>query len=126
MITGLGVDIVEISRIQKLLERYGEKFAHRLLTEQEFDRFQQRHGSATFLASRFAAKEAASKALGTGISAGMSFHSIEVVNDERGKPELRLHDVALALSQQQKVTRSLLSLSDEKHYAVATVVMESD
>ncbi len=126
MITGLGVDIVEISRIQKLLERFGEKFAHRLLTEQEFARFQQRNGSATFLASRFAAKEAASKALGTGISGGMNFHSIEIVNDDRGKPELLLHDIALFISQQQKVTRSLLSLSDEKHYVVATVVMERD
>jgi holo-[acyl-carrier protein] synthase len=126
MITGLGVDIVEISRIQKLLDRFGEKIAHRLLTEQEFAKFKQRNSSATFLASRFAAKEAASKALGTGISGGMSFRSIEVVNDERGKPELHLHDVAFSLGQQQKITRSLLSLSDEKHYAVAMVVMESD
>jgi len=126
MITGLGVDIVEISRMQKLLDRFGEKVAHRLLTEQEFVKFQQRNGCATFLASRFAAKEAASKALGTGISAGMGFHSIEVVNDEHGKPELRLHDVALSISQQHKVTKSLISLSDEKHYAVAMVVMERD
>jgi holo-[acyl-carrier protein] synthase len=126
MITGLGIDIVEIARIQKLLNRFGQRFAHRLLTEQEFAKFQKRNGSATFLASRFAAKEAASKALGSGISGGMNFHSIEVVNDERGKPELRLHDAALLLSQQQNISRSLISLSDEKHYAMATVVLESD
>lgn len=126
MITGIGVDIVEISRMQKLLDRFGDKFAQRLLTQSEFDRFKKRRGSATFLASRFAAKEAASKALGTGISEGVSFHSIEVVNDERGKPELCLHDAALALSRRQKITRSLLTLSDEKHYAIAMVVMECD
>lgn len=126
MITGIGVDIAEIERFRKLIERFGDRIAHRLLTDAEFAQFQHRNNSATFLASRFAAKEAASKALGRGISDGITFHSIEVKNDDRGKPELILHDQALSISHQQHVTRCLLSLSDEKHYAVAMVVLEKN
>jgi holo-[acyl-carrier protein] synthase len=125
MIVGLGVDIVEIQRINKLLERYGDRFANRLLTRREFKQFEYRKNSATFLASRFAAKEAASKALGTGIARGVNFHSFEIVNDEQGKPQLLLHDQAWDLSQQLNISNSLVSLSDEKQYAVAMVVMES-
>jgi holo-[acyl-carrier protein] synthase len=126
MITGIGVDIAEISRFTKLLERFGEKFARRLLTPAEYNQFVQRNHSATFLASRFAAKEAASKALGTGIACGLNFHSLQVTNNQQGKPELILHDMALTLSQQQGVKRTLLSISDEKQFVVAMVVMEGD
>jgi holo-[acyl-carrier protein] synthase len=126
MITGIGVDIAEINRFEKLLQRFGERFAHRLLTPSEYTQFQRRNHSATFLASRFAAKEAASKALGTGIARGVTFHSIEVVNNELGKPELIFHDTALTISQQQHINRCLISLSDEKSYVVAMVVLETD
>ncbi len=126
MIAGLGVDIVEIERTKKLLDRFGERFINRVLTANEIQQFEYRNCSATFLSSRFAAKEAASKALGKGIAAGVNFHSFEVSNDKYGKPQLQLHGAALELSQQMKVTRTLLTLSDEKHYAVAMVVMETD
>ena len=125
MICGIGVDIVEIDRVQKLLHRFGDRIAHRLLTDGEMAAFKKRNGSAAFLASRFAAKEAASKALGTGIAKGIGFHSIEVVSGPDGKPELVFHEKAHELLQQRSIDNGLLSLSDEKHYCVAMVVLES-
>lgn len=124
MISGIGVDIAEIDRIKRILNRYGDRFASRILSEREFDRFLQRGRSATYLASRFAAKEAVSKALGCGIADGITFHSIETINDDKGKPMIELNGEALKKSQSQGVSRCLVSLSDERHYAVAMVVLE--
>lgn len=126
MLTGIGVDIVEIGRFQRMKDRFGDRIARRLLTDNELEQFNKRNQSLTFLASRFAAKEAASKALGTGIAHGINFRSIEVVNDANGKPDLLFHDAALELIFQKKIVRCMLSLSDEKHYAVAMVVLESE
>ncbi len=109
-----------------MVDRFGDRIAHRILTEQEFQQYSKRNCSLSFLALRFAAKEAASKALGTGIAGGVGFHSLEIVNNEQGKPELHFHGNALDLANQKNITRSLLSLSDEKHYAVAMVVLETD
>ena len=125
MLAGIGVDIVEISRFQHLLSRFGERISRRLLTDKELEQFNKRGQSLSFIASRFAAKEAASKALGTGIAKGINFHSIEVVNDSSGKPELVFHGVAKEMLQQRNITHSLLSLSDEKNYVVAMAVLES-
>lgn len=125
MLSGIGVDIVEIARFQRMVERFGNRIARRLLTPQELAQYQQRNESLSFLASRFAAKEAASKALGTGIARGIGFHSIEVVNTTSGQPQLQFHGAALELVQQRGISHCLLSLSDEKHYAVAMVVLES-
>ena len=107
------------------MARYPERFARRLLTDNELVEFQKRGLSLRYLASRFAAKEAASKALGTGIAKGLTFQSIEVVNDDLGKPELVFHGAALDLIKKKQISRSLLSLSDEKKYVVAMVVLES-
>jgi holo-[acyl-carrier protein] synthase len=126
VIAGIGVDVVEIRRIERLLDRFGEKFADRILTRFEKKAWRQRNSRVQFVASRFAAKEAASKALGTGIAQGVGFHDIEVFNDERGQPQLRFHAVADRLVAQADIRRSLLSLSDERHYCVAMVVLESD
>ena len=126
MLSGIGVDIAEISRFQRMLDRYGDRIAHRILTDREFQQFEKRNRSLSFLALRFAAKEAASKALGTGIAKGIGFHTIEVVNNDSGQPELVFHDAAIDLVKQKKISRSMLSLSDEKHYAVAMVVLEAD
>lgn len=126
MISGIGVDIAEIARFQRMVDRFGDRIAHRLLTRQEFQQYKKRNRSLSFLALRFAAKEAASKALGTGIAEGIGFHSIEVINNHMGKPELVFHGVANDLIQQRDISRTLLSLSDEKHYAVAMVVLETD
>lgn len=126
MVTGIGVDIVEIKRFQRMVDRFGDRIAKRLLTTREFTQYQQRNNSLSFLAARFAAKEAASKALGTGIAKGIGFHMIEVVNNESGKPDLLFHDLALELIEQRSIHRCLLSLSDEKNYAVAMVVLETE
>ena len=125
MIRGIGVDIVEIGRVEALLERFGERFVRRILNEREIQAFRQRGSNPSFLASRFAAKEAASKAMGTGIAQGVGFHDIEVANDSSGRPGLSFDGAARRVCQRLDVTRTMLSLSDERHYCVAMVVLES-
>ncbi|MPW34940.1 holo-ACP synthase [Vibrio sp. B1Z05] len=125
-IVGLGTDIAEIERVEKALNRTGLPFAQRILTESEMAQFEKLNLKAKFLAKRFAAKEAASKALGTGIAQGVSFQDFTVSNDELGKPQLHLSGKALQISKQLGTTHVHLSISDERHYAVATVIFESD
>lgn len=122
-IVGIGNDIVEIDRIRSQLSR-SDRLAKRVLSEQEFAEFEAHHAPAEFLAKRFAAKEAAAKALGTGISGGMRFNQIWVRKLESGKPELVFEKEALVQLEKLGVTSHFVSLSDEKHYAVATVVLE--
>ncbi|MDP2575659.1 holo-ACP synthase [Vibrio penaeicida] len=123
-IVGLGTDIAEIDRFEKSLSKLGEAFAKRILTEPELVTFHATKQQSRFLAKRFAAKEAASKALGTGIAKGVTFHDFIVSNDANGKPILSLHNQALAYSTSAGVTHIHLSISDERHYAVATVIFE--
>jgi len=124
-IVGLGTDIAEIERVEKALDRSGEPFAQRILTQTELEKFSALKQQGRFLAKRFAAKEAASKALGTGIALGVSFHDFEITNDELGKPVLNLTGKALEIATQKQVEHIHLSISDERHYAVATVILES-
>ncbi|MDG2677252.1 holo-ACP synthase, partial [Vibrio parahaemolyticus] len=98
-ILGLGTDIAEIERIEKALGRSGEPFARRILSEDEMAKFSQLKQQGRYLAKRFAAKEAASKALGTGIAQGVTFHDFTVSNDELGKPVLMLSGVAQKMAQ---------------------------
>ena len=123
-IAGLGTDIVEIVRIENLISQ-SSRLAERILTPTELQLFEEHNFPAQFLAKRFAAKEAASKALGTGIAHGVTFHDFTISNDENGKPLLILSGKALALSQQKSVSHIHLTISDERHYAVATVILES-
>ncbi|MBW3694097.1 holo-ACP synthase [Vibrio sp. T187] len=124
-VVGLGTDIAEIERVEKALNRSGEAFAKRILAESEFLVFQQLKQKGRYLAKRFAAKEAASKALGTGIAMGVTFHDFVIANDENGKPILTLHNKASQIAEQMKVCSVHLTISDERHYAVATVLLES-
>lgn len=117
MISGIGIDIVEISRIKELALRQ-KKFVDRILTlneKKKYDRLPA-HRKDEFLAGRFAAKEAFAKALGTGIGKECSFHDIEIVNDESGKPRI------------VKPFREgvHLSISHSKEYAVAQVIIEEN
>ncbi|KHT38171.1 holo-ACP synthase [Vibrio sinaloensis] len=123
-IVGLGTDIAEIERVEKALARSGEPFARRILTDTEFERFKSLKQQGRFLAKRFAAKEAASKALGTGIAMGVTFHDFNVTNDQHGAPILTLSDKAAELAKAKGVRHIHLSISDERHYAVATVIFE--
>jgi len=123
-IVGLGTDIAEIERVEKALNRSGDAFARRILADDEYQKYAQIKQQARFLAKRFAAKEAASKALGTGIAHGVTFHDFVVSNDENGKPNLTLTAKAKEIADNLQVHHIHLSISDERHYAVATVVME--
>lgn len=124
MIFGIGTDIVRIQRMADNLERYGERFAARILTEVEMTAFLASAQQAPFLAKRFAAKEAAAKALGTGFRNGLNLRDIGVSNDGLGKPMLAFSDRAQQALKNQGVGAAHLSLSDESEYAIAYVVLE--
>lgn len=124
MIVGVGVDIAETKRFENLYSRYGERIARRILTESEQVEFGRRNNPAIYLATRFAAKEAAAKALGTGFGCGVGYKSIEIKNNNQGKPMLKFINTALELARQKKVENVFVSLSDEKHYVVAMVILE--
>ena len=126
MIRGIGVDLVRIERMHAALERFGERFSRRILTHGEIEEFRRSQQPARFLASRFAAKEACAKAMGTGFRAGLSLRHIGVSHDEQGKPVLTSSDKASALLQERGITASHISLSDEQDHAIAFVVLESD
>lgn len=122
-IVGLGTDIVEIERMQEALTR-SRKLAERVLTTNELAVFEASQQGYRFLAKRFAAKEAAVKALGTGIGNGISWQQMEVTNDEWGKPALSVSGTFAQRCAALGVTKLHLTLADERHYAVATVILE--
>ncbi len=125
MIFGIGTDIVEVSRIAESLERFGHGFALRILSEREMQEFMQSQLPARFLAKRFAAKEAFSKALGTGIRAPATFENIAVAHDDLGKPVLDLAPELQAFLDAKQIRFAHLSISDEKSLAAAFVVLET-
>jgi holo-[acyl-carrier protein] synthase len=125
MIFGIGTDIVEVSRIEDSLARFGNAFAERILNEMEWQSYMQSNTPSRFLAKRFAAKEAFAKALGTGLRGPATFQNIGVTHDDLGKPVL---DIALELQTllDEKGIRFMhLSVSDEKNLAAAFVVLEA-
>jgi holo-[acyl-carrier protein] synthase len=126
MIYGVRNDIVEIGRIERALERFGERFARRVLCEPELKRFRSHRKPAAYLAKRFAAKEAFTKALGTGIRAPANWHGVWVKNLPSGKPVLEYSAALQSLLKTRGVTSAHLSLSDEKEMAFATVILECE
>jgi len=124
MIYGVGTDVVEISRIEAALARFGERFARRILCDPELERFQNHRLPAAYLAKRFAAKEAFTKALGTGIHAPANWHGVWVRNLPSGKPVLEFSEPLKALMSKRGVATSHLSLTDERGVAMATVILE--
>ena len=123
MIFGIGTDIVHVTRMHESLEKHGEKFARRILTEAEFIEFKDKNNQTAFLAKRFAAKEATAKAMGTGFSGGLSLRHIGVTHDEAGKPILEFLEVANEFIQNNNIKQMHLSLADERDYAVAFVTL---
>jgi holo-[acyl-carrier protein] synthase len=123
-IMGLGTDVVEIARIANQLNK-SQRLAERVLTPTEMHTFKVHKFPERFLAKRFAAKEAAVKALGTGIGSGVSFQNVEVVNLSSGQPTLVFSGKFAKLCEEYNISRSFISISDEQHYAMATVVLES-
>jgi holo-[acyl-carrier protein] synthase len=124
MIVGIGVDIVEHERIARIHDRYHDKFAMRILDRLEMNDYRQAPSPVRFLAKRFAAKEAASKALGTGFSSGITLNAICVRHDDKGKPVLELSGTAAAYADKLGATALWLSISDEEKNSVAMVILE--
>lgn len=123
MIFGIGTDIVSVPRMQQALDRHGERVARRILTTDEMEDYSQTGQPAAFIAKRFAAKEAAVKALGLGFSEGISMRNIAVRHDPKGKPLLVLSGRALELAEQLGVGEAFLSLADERDHALAFVTL---
>jgi holo-[acyl-carrier protein] synthase len=123
MIFGIGTDIVRVVRMQENLERYGNKFASRILTRNELNDFQKSKQPAHFLARRFAAKEATAKAMGIGFSVGLSLKNIGIDHDNNGKPLVEFHGRALELKEEFCIGESYISIADEQDHAVAFVTL---
>ena len=125
MIVGIGTDVCSISRIQKSLDRFGERFVNRILTPAERPRFAKVKDKAGHLAKRFAAKEAFSKAIGTGIHAPFTWHSIIVTRNSKGKPGIEPNAVMAKHLSKLGVTDAHISLTDDGDVAMAFVVLEN-
>ena len=123
MIVGVGVDIVEVRRIAAALDRFGERFVRRILTPEEYRPHLDTAARAVYVARQFAAKEAVSKALGTGMRAGVCFSGIRVLRRESGAPFVELTDAARLRADEMGVGGGIhISLSDERDYVLAFVV----
>jgi holo-[acyl-carrier protein] synthase len=124
MIVGSGIDLVEIGRIQHSMDRFGERFLNRVYTQAEQAYCLRKRMSAESLAARFAAKEAAAKALGTGISCGVNWLEIEVIRQPGGRPGVHFHGRAAQIASRLGVVRAALSLTHTGELAMASVVLE--
>ncbi|HIE90530.1 MAG: holo-ACP synthase [Methylophilaceae bacterium] len=129
MIYGIGTDIVEVGRIESSIEKFGNDFAERILAESEMPRYLEANAEgrikARFLAKRFAAKEAFSKALGTGLREPATFQNIAVSHDDLGKPILVLARELQGLLAEKGINNMHITISDEKNLAAAFVVLET-
>ena len=126
MIIGNGIDIIDINRIRKVIDKYGNRFKKRCFSISEIERSEKRKNSVESYAKRYAAKEACAKALGTGLAKGVFWKDIEVKNNQFGKPFIKLHGKAKEIFKNMNNTLSTqieVSLSDEKKYAIANVTI---
>jgi len=126
MIVGSGIDLVEIHRIQETLDRHGARFLNKVYTAAEQAYCLRKRNAAESLAARFAAKEAGAKALGTGMSRGVTWLEIEVVREAGGRPTLRLHGRAAEMARRLNVCRGALSITHSRDFAMASVVLEDE
>ena len=126
MIYGIGIDVCEPGRIARLLEKYGERFARRVLTEREWAGYQRTVNPVLFLANRFSAKEAFSKAMGTGFRYPVTLQCISIVQNRAGKPGLEFHPSLAALMTERGIVGHHVTISDEKSVACACVVLETN
>ena len=124
MIVGIGIDIVETSRIEKMIGDHSQRFLHRIFTKEEQISGQKRKNASQFFAGRWAVKEAFAKALGSGIGEECQWLEIEVLNDQNGKPEVALIGKTKAHIKKRKITSIQVSISHEKRYACSVVLLE--
>ncbi len=125
MILGIGTDIIEVARIQSSYERFGERFVNRILLPGEIAYCLSHKAPAPFLAARFAAKEAISKAFGTGIGAQLSWRDMEVRRKESGEPYVILHGGGETLLKTRGAKHVLISISHTQAHATAVAILES-
>ncbi len=125
MILGNGIDIIDIRRIKRVIDIYGNRFKKRCFLDSEINKSESREKKIESYAKRYAAKEACAKALGTGLAKGVFWKDIEVVNDSYGKPFIKLHNNAIKILSinNQKQVKIDVSLSDEKEFAIASVII---
>lgn len=126
MILGIGTDLCDVGRVERALERWGERFATKVLVPAELERFRRHRAPAGYLAKRFAAKEAFSKAMGTGIRFPVNWHNVSVANRPSGKPYLEFSEPLAALVRSRGIASVHLSLTDERTMASAVVILEGD
>jgi holo-[acyl-carrier protein] synthase len=124
MILGTGIDIIEVARIRTSLEKFGERFGQRILLPDEIAYCLSHKTPAPFVAVRFAAKEAISKAFGTGIGASLGWQDMEICKKESGEPFVVLHGKGKKLFESRGAKQLLVSLSHTQNYAAATAVLE--
>lgn len=125
MIVGTGIDLVEIERIKRSVERFGDRFLDRVYTASEKAYCLRKRNAAESLAARFAAKEAGAKALGTGINHGVGWLEIEVVREPGGRPSLKFHGRAREFANRLGTKSAALSITHTGSLAMASVVLES-
>ncbi len=126
MIIGIGIDFEEVERVRAAIERHGDRFLERIFTPREIAFVEERANRLERYAVRFAAKEAAMKALGTGWSCGVSWLDCEIVNDADGRPHLHLHGKAAEIAEQRGCKRRWVSLSHTRQGVVAQVILETE
>src|SRR5262252_1616777 len=123
-VIGIGVDLVECARIERSLDRFGDKFLRRVFTEGEIEYSMSMKFPARHLAARFAGKEAVSKAFGTGIGKAMGWRDIDIQKKESGEPFLVFSGPAQELATKRGITSALITLSHTEHHAIACVFFE--
>ena len=124
MIQGIGIDLVENERIEKIITKWGQNFLQRVFSEEEINYCGRHIQASIHYGARFAAKEAFLKALGIGIGMGVKLREIEVVHDDQGKPDLSLRDGAQLQIEQKQIKKIHLSLTHTKKYSTAIVLLE--
>ncbi len=124
MILGVGIDIIEVARIALSYEKFGERFVNRILLPDEIAYCLSHKSPAPFLAARFSAKEAISKAFGTGIGAALGWQDMEIRRKKSGEPFVVLHGKGKELFKSRRAKQLLVSLSHTQNYAAATAVLE--
>ena len=124
MIYGIGTDVVEVIRIKESLDKFGDKLARKILTEEEMIAYHSSSLKENFLAKRFAAKEAFSKALGTGLRGSVNLQAISITHNNMGKPSFEFNKQVQNILSNRKIIYQHLSISDEKNIAVAFVVLD--
>jgi len=125
MIYGIGIDVIEPQRVARLIDKYGERFARRVLTPLEWPGYLRTARPVLFIANRFAAKEAFSKAMGTGFRYPVTLQCISIVQNRAGKPGFAFHPRLEDLVKSRGITGHHLTISDENSLACACVVLES-